>query len=179
MRGKQCQGRVCNSLHFLPCLPHCPFSELIWVARYSFSINTLACISPCLFTPSDRWQTSCSTFNAQLCFPHSPLGRPGHSTGFLMPQPGDPNPPRLSTEDAFLELLTDTLETMERSARGQFLERFFKSIAHVDLNETQSLDIWEQVLARKRELSESVGKKVVLQAALVEVLASANLIRLQ
>jgi diguanylate cyclase (GGDEF)-like protein len=95
-----------------------------------------------------------------------------------MPQPGDPNPPRLSTEDAFLELLTDTLETMERPARGQFLERFFKSIAHVDLNETQSLDIWEQVLVRKRELSESAGRKVALQAALVEVLASANLLRL-
>jgi diguanylate cyclase (GGDEF)-like protein len=95
-----------------------------------------------------------------------------------MPQLGGPNPARLSTEDAFLELLTDTLETMERQARGQFLERFFKSIAHVDLNETQCLDIWEQVLARKRELSESAGKKVVLQAALVDVLTSANLLRL-
>jgi diguanylate cyclase (GGDEF)-like protein len=96
----------------------------------------------------------------------------------MMPQPGGPNPPRLSAEDAFLELLTDTLETMERPARGQFLERFFKSIAHVDLNETQGLDIWEQVLARKRELSESAGKKVALQAALVDVLTSANLLRL-
>jgi diguanylate cyclase (GGDEF)-like protein len=95
-----------------------------------------------------------------------------------MPQSGDPNPPRLSSEDAFLELLTDTLEAMERPARGQFLERFFRSIAHVDLNETHSLDIWEQVLARKHELSENVGKKVPLQAALVDVLASANLLRL-
>ena len=95
-----------------------------------------------------------------------------------MPQPGDPNPPRLSTEDAFLELLTDTLETLERPARGQFLQRFFKSIAHVDLSETQSIDIWEQALARKRELSENVDKKVALQAALVDVLASANLLRL-
>jgi diguanylate cyclase (GGDEF)-like protein len=48
----------------------------------------------------------------------------------------------------------------------------------VDLNETRSLEIWEQVLARKRELSENVGKKVPLQAALVDVLASANLLRL-
>jgi diguanylate cyclase (GGDEF)-like protein len=96
----------------------------------------------------------------------------------MMPQPGDPNPPRLSTEDAFLELLTDTLETMERQARGQFLERFFKSIAHVDLDETQSLDTWEEVLARKREISESAGKKVALQVALVDVLKSANLLRL-
>src|ERR1700730_5938287 len=67
---------------------------------------------------------------------------------------------------------------MERPARGQFLERFFRSVAHVDLKEAQSLDIWEQVLARKREFSESAGKKVALQAALVEVLASANLLRL-
>jgi diguanylate cyclase (GGDEF)-like protein len=95
-----------------------------------------------------------------------------------MPQPGDPNPPRLSTEDAFLELLTNTLETMERPARGQFLEMFFKSIAHVDLNETQSLDIWEQVLARKRELSENAGRNVALQVALLDVLASINLLRL-
>ena len=95
-----------------------------------------------------------------------------------MPQPGDPNPPRLSTEDAFLELLTDTLESMERPARGQFLERFFKSIAHVDLNEARSLDIWDQVLARKRELSELSGKNVTLQVALVDVLASAGLLRL-
>ena len=95
-----------------------------------------------------------------------------------MPQAGDPNPPRLSTEDAFLEMLTDTLETLERPARGQFLQRFFKSIAHVDLSETQSIDFWEQALARKRELSENVGKKVTLQAALVDVLASASLLRL-
>ncbi len=95
-----------------------------------------------------------------------------------MPQPGDPNPPRWSTEDAFLELLTDTLDTMEPPARGQFLARFFKSIAHVDLSDTHSLDIWEQVLVRKRELSESAGKKVPLQAALVDVLTSANIQRL-
>jgi diguanylate cyclase (GGDEF)-like protein len=95
-----------------------------------------------------------------------------------MPQPGDTNPPRLSTEDAFLELLTDTLETMERPARGQFLERFLKSVAHVDVNEGRSVDIWDQVLARKRELSELAGKNVALQAALVDVLAAASLLRL-
>ena len=75
-------------------------------------------------------------------------------------------------------MLTDTLDTMERPARGQFLERFLKSIAHVDLNEGRSLDIWDQALARKRELSEQTGKKVALQAALVDVLASASLLRL-
>ena len=95
-----------------------------------------------------------------------------------MPQPGDSSASRLSTEDAFLELLTDTLDSMERPARGQFLEKFFKSIAHVDLNEARSLDIWDQVLARKRELTEQSGKKVALQTVLVDVLASAGLLRL-
>ncbi len=95
-----------------------------------------------------------------------------------MPQPGDPNPPRMSTEEAFLELLTDTLETMERPARGQFLQRFFRTIAHVELTENQGLDFWDQALARKRDLSETVDQKVSLQAALVDVLASSNLMRL-
>src|ERR1700719_5064897 len=95
-----------------------------------------------------------------------------------MPDPGAPNPPRMSAEESFLELLTDTLESLERPARGQFLQRFFRSIAHVDLTEAQGLDLWETALARKRELSESTGRSVALQAALVYALASANLLRL-
>jgi diguanylate cyclase (GGDEF)-like protein len=95
-----------------------------------------------------------------------------------MTQTGDPNPPRLSSEEAFLELLTDTLETLERPARGQFLQKFFRSSAHVDLTESRSLDLWDQTLARKRELSDCIGKKVALYAALVDVLSSANLLRL-
>jgi diguanylate cyclase (GGDEF)-like protein len=95
-----------------------------------------------------------------------------------MAHTGDPNPPRWSAEESFLELLTDTLEAMERPSRGQFLQRFFRSIAQIELTETQSLDFWDQALARKRELSESIGKRVALQAALVEVLASAGQMRL-
>src|ERR1700733_1806806 len=95
-----------------------------------------------------------------------------------MAQTGDPNPPRWSAEESFLELLTDTLDSMERSTRATFLQRFFHSIAQVEVTETQSLDIWDQALARKRELSESVGKRVALQAALVDVLASTGQLRM-
>jgi diguanylate cyclase (GGDEF)-like protein len=95
-----------------------------------------------------------------------------------MPQTGDPNPPRWSAEESFLELLTDTLDAMDRSSRGLFLQRFFRSIAQIELTETQSLDIWDQALVRKRELSESIGKRVALQAALVDVLASNGQLRL-
>ena len=95
-----------------------------------------------------------------------------------MAQTGDPNPPRWSAEESFLELLTDTLETLDRASRGQFLQRFFRSVAQIEITETQSLDFWDQALARKRELSESIGKRVALQAALVDVLASAGQLRL-
>jgi diguanylate cyclase (GGDEF)-like protein len=95
-----------------------------------------------------------------------------------MSQTGEPNPPRWSVEESFLELLTDTLDSMDRSARGQFLQRFFRSIAQIDLTETQGLEFWEQALARKRELTESLGKRVALQAALLDVLASAGQLRL-
>jgi len=95
-----------------------------------------------------------------------------------MPQTGDPNPARWTAEESFLELLTDTLETLERSSRGQFLQRFFRSVAQVELTEAQSLDLWEQTLARKQQLSGGFGKRIPLQAALVDVLASSGLLRL-
>ncbi len=72
----------------------------------------------------------------------------------------------------------DTLATMDSSGRGQFLQRFFRSIAQIELTETQSLDYWEQTLARKSELSQSLGKRVTLQAALAEVLASTGQLRM-
>jgi len=75
-------------------------------------------------------------------------------------------------------MLMDTLETMDITSRGQFLQRFFRSIAQIELSEAQSLETWDQALARKRELSESSGKKVGLQAALVDVLASTGQLRL-
>jgi hypothetical protein len=53
-----------------------------------------------------------------------------------MPSPGAPAPPRLPIEDSYLELLADTLESLESPARGQFLQRYFKTITHLDLEDT-------------------------------------------
>ena len=67
---------------------------------------------------------------------------------------------------------------MERPAAGNSCSDFSRSIAQIEVTETQSLDFWDQALARRRELSESVGKRIPLQAALVDVLASAGLLRM-
>ena len=54
-----------------------------------------------------------------------------------MPSPGAPVPPRLPIEDSYFELLADTLESLDLPARGQFLQRYFRAIAHLDLDDTQ------------------------------------------
>jgi len=94
-----------------------------------------------------------------------------------MPSPGAPVPPRLPVEDSYLELLADTLESLDLSARGQFLQRYIRAITHLDLRENQCIQLWDEMLLRRRELSENLGRQVALKTALMDVLASAGLFR--
>jgi diguanylate cyclase (GGDEF)-like protein len=94
-----------------------------------------------------------------------------------MPSPGAPAAPRLPIEDSYLELLADTLETMDVPARSQFLQRYFRTTTHLELRETQSLQLWDEMLTRRRELSERLGRHVSLKTVLIDVLSSAGLIR--
>jgi len=94
-----------------------------------------------------------------------------------MPSPGDPLHLSMPAEDPFFELIAETLENVDRAARSQFLQRFFKTIAQLDLNEARSLEFWEQILNRRRELADSLGKPVSLKRALVDVLASSSYLR--
>jgi diguanylate cyclase (GGDEF)-like protein len=83
----------------------------------------------------------------------------------------------LPIEDSYLELLADTLESLDVSARGQFLQRYFKTITHLDLRETQCVQLWDEMLTRRRELSEHLGRQISLKTALMDVLTSAGLFR--
>ncbi len=94
-----------------------------------------------------------------------------------MPSPGVPAPPRLPIEDSYFELLADTLESLDLPARGQFLQRYFRAIAHVDLRESQSVQIWDEMLSRRRELTGLLGRQVSLKTALTDVLSSAGFLR--
>jgi diguanylate cyclase (GGDEF)-like protein len=94
-----------------------------------------------------------------------------------MPSPGDPLFSSMPSEDPFLELVAETLEGLDRGARAQFLQRFFKNIAQLELSETRSLELWEQILNRRRELADSLGKSVSLKRAMVDVWASSSFLR--
>ena len=94
------------------------------------------------------------------------LSDPGRITGSSRP-----------VEDSFFDLLIDTLEGLDRPARGLFLQRLLKSLTQLDLNEAQSLESWDRILDRRRELAQLVGRPVALKTAMVDYLASSNLLR--
>src|SRR5689334_22542255 len=94
-----------------------------------------------------------------------------------MPSPGALAPPRLPVEDMYLELLADTLESLDLPARGQFLQRFLRTICHVELRESECVQVWDETLARRRAMTDQAGRQVAFKAALMDVLASSGFVR--
>ena len=87
------------------------------------------------------------------------------------------NLPQMPRDDSFFELLAETLENLEHGFRGKFLQRFFHTVTQLDLTESVSLEYWEQILQRRRELADSLGKPVSLQTAMLDVLVSSTPLR--
>src|SRR2546428_10171008 len=56
-----------------------------------------------------------------------------------------------------------TLFRSDLPARGQFLQRYFRTISRLDLRESQCLQLWEEMLQRRREMSERLGRPVSLK----------------
>jgi diguanylate cyclase (GGDEF)-like protein len=96
-----------------------------------------------------------------------------------MPSPGSGAlaASRLPIEETYLELLAEMLDGMDVSSRGQFLQRYFRTTTHLELHEAKCLQLWEQMLANRKELSEQLGRPVSLKTVLMDVLFSSGLIR--
>ena len=94
-----------------------------------------------------------------------------------MPSPGASVAPRLPMEDAYFELLADTLESMDTPARSQFLQRYLRQTTQLDLRESQCVEIWEEMRKRRRELSEHLRRPVSLATVMMDVLSTAGLVR--
>jgi diguanylate cyclase (GGDEF)-like protein len=77
--------------------------------------------------------------------------------------------------DAYFELIADTLDGLESSARAQFLQRFLLTLAHVEIPESKAIALWDEILSRRVQLSERADSPVALQTALVDVLSSAGM----
>lgn len=94
-----------------------------------------------------------------------------------MPQPAETSRGSSQPDDSFFDLLAETLENVEDSVRGPFLQQFFKSIARIEVAPAQALDYWSQILRRRIELSENMGSRVSLKTAMIDVLASTSFMR--
>jgi diguanylate cyclase (GGDEF)-like protein len=79
--------------------------------------------------------------------------------------------------DAYFDLIADALDGLESSARAQFLQRFFLTLAHVDIPEQQCIALWDEIVARRTQLSERVDSPVAFQTALVDILMSSGVFR--
>jgi diguanylate cyclase (GGDEF)-like protein len=95
-----------------------------------------------------------------------------------MPSPGALAPLMLPIEDSFLELLSETLESLDLGVRGQFLQRYFRTLTHLDLPESDCVQIWDNMLTRRTELGTQSGRPVSMKAALMDVLTSSGQMRI-
>jgi len=80
--------------------------------------------------------------------------------------------------DAYFDLLIETLAGLDSEARGQFLHRFFRSLSQLEIPEAQAAALWDEVLARRAQLSERLDSPISFQTALVDVLSAAGKFRL-
>jgi diguanylate cyclase (GGDEF)-like protein len=96
-----------------------------------------------------------------------------------MPQLGDASQlqPQPSAEDSFLDLLVETLEGLDEPSRGQFLRQFFRTIAQIDVSEEQANSFWSRTLERRADVADSLGRRISLKTAMMDVLGSANFLR--
>jgi diguanylate cyclase (GGDEF)-like protein len=95
----------------------------------------------------------------------------------VIPSSGVPVSARMRPNDAYFELIADTLDGLESSARAQFLQRFFLSLAHVEVPESKAIALWDDILTRRLQLSDRANSPIALHTALFDVLSSAGMFR--
>jgi diguanylate cyclase (GGDEF)-like protein len=94
-----------------------------------------------------------------------------------MPHSGEAQSMQPAAEDSYLDLLVETLEGLDESVRGQFLRQFFRALAQIDLSDEQSNEYWLRIVQRRSDLADSLGKKISLKTAIVDVLSGSNFLR--
>jgi len=58
-----------------------------------------------------------------------------------------------------------------------FFTRYFRATTHLELRESQCLQLWDEILTRRRELTDTLGRPISLKTVLMDVLSSSGLVR--
>lgn len=67
-----------------------------------------------------------------------------------------------------LELIVDTLQQLDPATQGVFLQKFLRNLASVDVSEIESLTHWQEILRRRKDLTDRLGRPVTLKTAAVD-----------
>jgi diguanylate cyclase (GGDEF)-like protein len=82
-----------------------------------------------------------------------------------------------SGPDYLLELVVDNLRQLGQASQGAFLQRLLRGLTSVEVGEKESIVHWERILARRSELTEKLGRPVLLRTAAVDYFGELQLLR--
>jgi diguanylate cyclase (GGDEF)-like protein len=81
------------------------------------------------------------------------------------------------SSDYLLELIVHTLRQLGQAPHGAFLQRLLRGLTSVEVSEKESIVHWERILVRRNELTEKLGRPVLLRTAAVDYFGELQLLR--
>jgi diguanylate cyclase (GGDEF)-like protein len=82
-----------------------------------------------------------------------------------------------ASSDYLLELIVDNLRQLGQASYAAFLQRLLRGLTSVEVGEKESIVHWERILARRSELTEKLGRPVLLRTAAVDYFGEMQLLR--
>jgi diguanylate cyclase (GGDEF)-like protein len=79
--------------------------------------------------------------------------------------------------DYLLELIVDNLRQLGQASHAAFLQRLLRGLTSIEVGEQESIVHWERILARRSELTEKLGRPVLLRTAAVDYFGELQLLR--
>jgi diguanylate cyclase (GGDEF)-like protein len=82
-----------------------------------------------------------------------------------------------ASSDYLLELIVYNLRQLGQAPHGAFLQKLLRDLTSVEVGEKESIVHWERILARRDELTEKLGRPVLLRTAAVDYFGELQLLR--
>jgi diguanylate cyclase (GGDEF)-like protein len=80
-------------------------------------------------------------------------------------------------QDYVLELIVDNLRQLGQPSQAASMRRLLRNLISVEVTEKESVVHWERILARRRELTEKLGRPSLLRTAAVDYFGELQLLR--
>ena len=82
-----------------------------------------------------------------------------------------------ASSDYLGELIVDNLRELGQASHEAFVQSLLRGLTSVEVGEKESIVHWERILARRNELTEKLGRPVLLRTAAVDYFGELQLLR--